>query len=68
MIACSDDSVVQKKAIKSLSRVANELSNDAIQTQFFQLCRRFKKGEVYAMRIAACHLFADIYGKLNADK
>lgn len=68
MIASSDDSVVQNKAIKSLSKVANELSDDAIQTQYFQLCRRFKKGEVYAMRIAACHLFADIYGKLNPEK
>lgn len=32
MIACSDDSVVQNKAISSLSKVANQLSDEAIQT------------------------------------
>jgi hypothetical protein len=32
------------------------------------LCRKFKKGEIYAMRIAACHLIADIYGRLNEEK
>lgn len=32
------------------------------------MCRKFKKGEIYAMRIAACHLIADIYGKLNEEK
>lgn len=44
------------------------MSDEAIQNQFYQLCWRFKKGEVYAMRIAACHLFADVYGKLNSEK
>lgn len=68
MIAASDDSVVQKRAITSLSKVSNQLSDEAIQNNYFQLCRRFKKGEIYAMRIAACHLLADIYSKLSADK
>ena len=31
MIACSDDTVVQNKAINSLSKVANNLSDEVIQ-------------------------------------
>jgi hypothetical protein len=68
MIAGSDDSVVQTKAIAALSKVSEELSDDLIMTQYCDLMRRLKKGDVFSMRIAACHLYADIYPRLNEEK
>ena len=68
MIVASDDNVVQKKAVESLRKVSTILPDHIIHTEYLELIRRLKKGDIYSMRIAACQLYADIYARLNPEK
>ena len=58
IIAGSDDSVVQQKAINSLKKIVGVLSPATIQGQYVDLVGRLDEGDYYSMRIAACHLYA----------
>jgi len=64
MIVASDDSVVRDKAIESLKKVTEFLDPIAINTKYFALCKRLRKGDIFSMRIAASALYANIYPKL----
>ena len=68
IIAGSDDSVVQNKAVASLNKVSEVLNDQTIHTEYIELVRRLKKGDFFSMRIAACHLYAQIYSRLNDEK
>jgi len=65
IIVGSDDSVVQGKAIASLKRVTAVLNSRVINGHYVELCGRLDEGDYYSMRIAACHLYAQIYGSLS---
>jgi len=43
------------------------LSQTTIQTAYLSLIKRLKKGDVFSMRMAASHLYADIYERLNDE-
>ena len=58
IIAGSDDSVVQNKAVTSLNKVSKVLSDEIVHTEYVELVRRLKKGDFFSMRIAACQLYA----------
>ena len=68
MIARQDDSVVQTKAIAALGKVSEELGDELILTEYCELMLRLKEGDPYSTRIAACHLYSDIYPRLNDEK
>ena len=54
IIAGSDDSVVQNKAIDSLKKISEALTPDIINGQYVELIGRLDEGDYYSMRIAAC--------------
>lgn len=58
IIAGSDDSVVQGKAIASLKRITGVLNSATINDQYVDLIGRLDEGDYYSMRIAACQLYA----------
>lgn len=58
IIAGSDDSVVQGKAIASLKKVTGVLNSESINEQYVELIGRLDEGDYYSMRIAACQLYA----------
>ena len=68
IIAGSDDSVVQNKAVASLKKIPKVLTDETIHSDYIELVRRLKKGDFFSMRIAACHLYAQIYERLNDEK
>jgi len=59
---------VQNKAIASLKKVTQVLDNAAINQHYVDLIGRLDEGDYYSMRIAACHLYAQIYGHLSLQK
>ena len=63
----NDDSVVRDKAINSLQKVGKLLSLETIQQKYLPLLKRQRKGDLFSMRISSCHLYADIYSKLEQE-
>ena len=58
----NDDSVVRDKAIESMKRVGRLLDPVThLEQKYLPMLKRQRKGDLFAMRIAACHLYADIY-------
>lgn len=68
IIAGSDDSVVQGKAIDSLKKITLVLNEEIINGQYVELIGRLDEGDYYSMRIAACQLYAQIYQMLSEEK
>ena len=58
IISGSDDSVVQNKAIASLKKISEVLTDETIGAQYVELIGRLDEGDYYSMRIAACHLYS----------
>ena len=52
----------------SLNKVSKVLKDQTIHTEYLEVLRRLKKGDFFSMRIAACHLYAQIYERLNEEK
>ena len=52
----------------SLNKVSKVLNDQTIHTEYLEVLRRLKKGDFFSMRIAACHLYAQIYERLNDEK
>ena len=52
----------------SLNKVSKVLNDQIIHTEYLEVLRRLKKGDFFSMRIAACHLYAQIYERLNDEK
>ena len=44
------------------------LKEETILNDFVELVGRLEEGDFYQMRIAACHLYAMIYNRLNEAK
>ena len=61
----ADDSVVREKAVESLKIVGTKISQDAVYNEFMPMVKRMRKGDLFSMRIAACFLYAQIYGRLD---
>ena len=68
LIAASDDSSVQAKAVEALRLVSNLLPDTMLGNEYLELVRRLKKGDMYSMRVAACNLYSHIYGRLEPEK
>lgn len=66
MIAGSDDAVVRDKAIEALNKVSQKLPTGQIETYFLEMCKRLKKADVYASRIAASMLYANVYPRIES--
>ena len=64
----ADDSVVREKSVASLKIVGNNISNQAVLEDFLPMVKRMRKGDLFSMRISACFLYAQIYGRLPASK
>ena len=62
IMVSNDDSVVRDKAIASLMRVGAKLDpHTHIPNTFLPLLKRLRKGDLFSMKIAACHLYANVY-------
>ena len=61
----NDDQAVQDKAIKSMQRVGRLLDHESIEDTYLPMIERQKEGDLFSMRISACHLYANIYEKLD---
>jgi serine/threonine-protein phosphatase 2A regulatory subunit A len=61
----NDDQVVRDKAIESLQKVGRLLDSESVRDVFLPMVKRLRKGDLFSMRIAASHLYAEIYPKLN---
>lgn len=69
IMVSNDDSVVRDKAIASLMRVGSHLDPETdIKTTFLPLLKRLRKGDLFSMKIAACHLYANIYQKITEEE
>lgn len=61
----NDDSVVRDKAVESLRKVGSMLSASHLKDNYLPLLKRQRKGDLFSMRISACHLYADVYNRLK---
>lgn len=68
IIAGSDDSVVQNKAIASLTKILHVLKQETVLTDFIALIGRLDEGDFFSMRIASCHLYAQVYNMLDEER
>jgi serine/threonine-protein phosphatase 2A regulatory subunit A len=64
----ADDSVVREKAVESLKIVGAKISQEAVYEDFMPMVKRMRKGDLFSMRIAGCFLYAQIYGRLDAQR
>ena len=65
----NDDSVVRDKAIESMKKVGRLLNPDThLEQKYLPMLKRQRKGDLFALRIAACHLYADIYPSLRTEE
>ena len=64
----ADDSVVREKSVASLKIVGKNISNQAVLEDFMPMVKRMRKGDLFSMRISACFLYAQIYGRLPSSK
>mmetsp|Transcript_15758 Transcript_15758/g.26602 ORF Transcript_15758/g.26602 Transcript_15758/m.26602 type:complete len:170 (+) Transcript_15758:19-528(+) len=64
----NDDSVVREKAVASLQKVGRLLNSETISEEFLPMIERQREGDMFAMRISACFLYADIYKKLDSNQ
>lgn len=65
LILSADDSVVREKAVASLKVVGKLISQEAVFTEYMPMVKRMRKGDLFSMRISACFLYAQIYGRLD---
>ena len=61
----ADDSVVREKAVESLKIVGRKISKQAVFDDYMPMVKRMRKGDLFSMRISACFLYAQIYGRLD---
>lgn len=64
----NDETLVRDKAISSLQKAVKYLnagSGAYIKDHYLPLLKRQKKGDLFSMRIAASHLYADLYHYLK---
>ena len=64
----SDDSVVREKAVDSLKSIGKKISQQAVYDDFLPMIKRMRKGDLFSMRISACFLYAQIYGRLDGER
>jgi serine/threonine-protein phosphatase 2A regulatory subunit A len=64
MIAGSDDAIVRDKAIEALNKVSQKLPTIQIENNYLEMCKKLKKTDMYASRIAASQLYANVYPRL----
>lgn len=64
----ADDSVVREKAVESLKIVGRKISQQAVFDDYMPMVKRMRKGDLFSMRISACFLYAQIYGRLDVSR
>ena len=55
-------------AITAMKKVTDVLSAETINAQYVDLIGRLDEGDYYSMRIAACQLYSQIYGRLSEER
>lgn len=48
--------------------MAEVLTDETIRNEFVAMIGRLDEGDFFSMRIASCHLYAQIYDRLNEEK
>lgn len=68
LILPADDSIVREKAVASMKIVSKKITQAAVYEEFMPLVKRMRKGDLFSMRISACFLYAQIYGRLDDQR
>jgi serine/threonine-protein phosphatase 2A regulatory subunit A len=68
LILPADDSIVREKAVASMKIVAKKITQAAVYEEYMPLVKRMRKGDLFSMRISACFLYAQIYGRLDDQR
>lgn len=64
----SDDPIVREKGIESLKIVADKISEEDLYREYIPLIKEMRKGDIFAMRISSCYLYAHIYKRLTNER
>ena len=67
-LAKCDETVVREQAIKSLTVISAELSDQEMQNVFCPLVIRLAQAEFFTGRVSSCGLFFHAYPRSNAQK
>jgi len=65
-LATVEETIVREKAVESLNKVAEQLSDGHLLEFFVPLIRRLAQGDWFTSRISACGLFGAGYGRMSA--
>ena len=68
LILPADDSIVREKAVASMKIVSKKITQAAVYEEYMPLAKRMRKGDLFSMRISACFLYAQIYGRLDDQR
>lgn len=68
LILPADDSIVREKAVASMKIVSKKITQAAVYEEYMPLVKRMRKGDLFSMRISACFLYAQIYGRLDEQR
>jgi len=68
LILPADDSIVREKAVASMKIVSKKITQAAVYEEYMPLVKRMRKGDLFSMRISACFLYAQIYGRLDDQR
>ena len=60
--------MVREKAVDSLKSIGKKISQQAVYDDFLPMVKRMRKGDLFSMRISACFLYAQIYGRLDGER
>jgi len=66
-LATVEETIVREKAVSSLNKVAEQLSDAHVVEYFVPLIRRLAQGDWFTSRISACGLFSVCYGRLSTS-
>ena len=68
LILPADDSIFREKAVASRKIVSKKITQAAVYEEYMPLVKRMRKGDLFSMRISACFLYAQIYGRLDDQR
>lgn len=66
-LAAIEETVVREKAVESLNKVCEAMSNDHVLEYFVPLITSLAEGEWFTSRVSACALYAAAYAKVPAS-
>ncbi|KYQ93812.1 protein phosphatase 2A scaffold subunit [Tieghemostelium lacteum] len=67
VLAGAEEVVVREKAVESLCKIAQEITNSAFEDIFIHVLFRLSKADWFTSKTSACGLFTISYGRANAE-